>query len=235
MKKGDIRRTQIMDAAEKLFFEQGYDRTSVQDILDALGMSKGGFYHYFDAKDSVLRAVSERRSQARFDRLAAELRSTRRSPVEKLNLVLGMANLFEAEETAFAALLLKLCYRDGDAAMNAHRRRVLVDRLLPMLDEVIAEGVADGNFHTRHPMELGRLLLLLACDVNDEVGTLLAREPENPDVMLKMLELLNTWRESVEKLSGAPYGTVVLFEVGRMVSAWQSAAALLAEQEAKGL
>ena len=38
-------------------------------------------------------------------------------------------------ETPFAALLLKLCYRDGDAAMNAHRRRVLIDRLQRRMEE----------------------------------------------------------------------------------------------------
>ena len=231
MKKGDIRRVQILDAAEKLFFEQGYDRTSVQDILGALQMSKGGFYHYFDAKDSVLRAVSERRAQGRFDQLNAAIYGSRRSPVEKLNMVLGMANLFEAEETPFAALMLKLCYRDKDAAMNAHRRRVLVDRLLPTLNDVIAEGVADGSFHTRRPMEIGRLLLLLACDVNDEVCGMLADNPDNPDVMLPMIELLNTWREGTERLVGAPYGTVVLFEAGKLIDAWQAAVAMLDKEE----
>jgi AcrR family transcriptional regulator len=231
MKKGDIRRVQILDAAEKLFFEQGYDRTSVQDILGALQMSKGGFYHYFDAKDSVLRAVSERRAQGRFDQLNAAVYGSRRSPVEKLNMVLAMANLFEAEETPFAALMLKLCYRDKDASMNAHRRRVLVDRLLPTLNDVIAEGVADGSFHTRRPMEIGRLLLLMACDVNDEVCGMLADNPDNPDVMLPMIELLNTWREGVEKLVGAPYGTVVLFEAGKLIDDWQAAAALLDKEE----
>ena len=231
MKKGDIRRVQILDAAEKLFFEQGYDRTSVQDILGALQMSKGGFYHYFDAKDSVLRAVSERRAQGRFDQLNAAVYGSRRSPVEKLNMVLAMANLFEAEETPFAALMLKLCYRDKDASMNAHRRRVLVDRLLPTLNDVIAEGVADGSFHTRRPMEIGRLLLLLACDVNDEVCGMLADNPDNPDVMLPMIELLNTWREGTERLVGAPYGTVVLFEAGKLIDAWQAAAAMLDKEE----
>ena len=231
MKKGDIKRAQILDAAEKLFFERGYDRTSVQDILDALQMSKGGFYHYFDAKDSVLRAVSERRSQGRFDKLNEELYGTRRGPIERLNLLLGMANLFEAEELPFAALLLKLCYRDKDAAMCAHRRRVLIDRLLPMVNDVVAEGVADGSFHTRHPMEVGRLLLLLACDVDDEVCNMLADQPDNPDVMIKLVELLNTWRESAEKLVGAPYGTIVLFEVSKLLEDWQAASALLSEQE----
>ena len=60
MKKGDLRRGQLLDMAEKLFFEQGYDRTSIQDILDALRLSKGGFYHYFDAKETVLREIVER-------------------------------------------------------------------------------------------------------------------------------------------------------------------------------
>lgn len=231
MRKGDIKRVQILDTAEKLFFERGYDRTSVQDILDALQMSKGGFYHYFDAKDSVLRAVSERRAQGRFDQLNATLRGARLNPVEKLNLLLGMANLFQAEEAPFAALMLKLCYRDKDATMCAHRRRVLVDGLLPVLNDVIAEGMADGSFHTRHPLEIGRLLLLLACDVDDEVCNLLADNPDNPDVMIRMLELLNTWRESVERLAGALYGTVVLFEVGQLVGAWQAAAAILNEED----
>ena len=227
MKKGDIKRAQILDVAEKLFFEKGYDRTSVQDILDALQLSKGGFYHYFDAKDSVLRAVSERRAQARFDRLNAELYGARRRSVDRLNLLLGMANLFETEEPPFAAMLMKLCYLDRDAAMLTHRRRVLVDRLLPYLNDVIGEGIADGSFHSRHPMEIGRLLLLLACDVDDEACALLADNPDNPDVMLRMLELLNTWREAAEDLVGAPYGSVVLFDASRLVSAWQAAATLL--------
>ena len=232
MKKGDIKRTQILDAAEALFFERGYDHTSVQDILDQLGMSKGGFYHYFDAKDSVLQAVVERRAQSRFERLNAELWSARRGPVEKLGLLLGMANLFEAEEPPFAALLLKLCYRDKNASMAAHRRRVLVERLLPLVNDAVAEGVADGSLHTRHPMEIGRLLLLLACDVDDEACTLLAEQPENPDVMIKILELLNTWRDSAERLAGAPYGTLTLFEVGALMEGWQAATAILVEQEA---
>lgn len=231
MKKGDVKRARILDAAERLFFERGYDRTSVQDILDALQMSKGGFYHYFDAKDSVLRAVSERRARARFDRLEAELYAGRRGPIDRLNLLLGMANLFEAEETAFAALLIKLCYVDRDAAMNAHRRRVLIDRLLPLVNGVIEEGIADGSFHTRHPMEMGRLLLLMASDVDDEACAMLAAHADNPDIMLRVLELLNAWRDSAETLVGAPYGSIELFDAPRLIAAWQSAMKTLNEQE----
>ena len=53
----------------------------------------------------------------------------------------------------------------------------------------------------------------------------------NKQRVLPMLELLNTWREAVEKLVGAPYGTVVLFEAGKLIDAWQAAAAILDKEE----
>lgn len=227
MKKGDLKRAQILDAAEKLFFEKGYDRTSVQDILDALGMSKGGFYHYFDSKESVLRSVSERRAESRFEKLSSELYGVRRSPVERLNLLLGMANLFEAEDVRFAALMLRLCYVEGDAAMRDHQRRILLDRLAPYVADVIDEGVRDGSFHARRPMEVGRLLLLLALDTDEEACRMLAAEPDNPDAAIGMLELLNAWRDAAENLIGAPYGSIRLFDAAKMVADWQAAAALM--------
>ena len=63
MKKGMESRNRIIDAAEKLFARKGYAATSVQDILDALGISKGGFYHYFDTKMELLTEVCARRTE----------------------------------------------------------------------------------------------------------------------------------------------------------------------------
>lgn len=223
MKKGDLRRNQILDTAEELFFEQGYDRTSIQDILNRLGISKGGFYHYFDAKETVLREICERRWTQQFDRLRMELYDGRRSPTDKLNLLMRQASLFETEEPHFAALMLKLCYRDRDAAIRDNRRRILVDQLADMICDVLSEGVSRGALHTRHPAEVGRMLLLLALDVNDEACDLLASQTDGPDRMIRVIELLNAYRESVEMLSGAAYGTVLLFDAGEMVSAWQQA------------
>lgn len=223
MKKGDLRRGQILDAAEALFFEKGYDRTGVQDILDRLSLSKGGFYHYFDAKEAVLREICQRRWLGQFEALRAELYAGRRTPVDKLNLILRQTNLFETEDTHFAALMMKICYQDRDAVMREARRRVLIDNLAALTSEVLTEGAAQGLLHTRHPAEVGRLLLLLGCDVNDEACDMLSNQTDNPDRMLRVIELLNVYRESVEALSGAPYGTILLFDVGRTVEAWQRA------------
>lgn len=48
----------IIVAAWKLFYEQGYDDTTVEEIIEAAETSKGSFYHYFEGKDALLSSLS---------------------------------------------------------------------------------------------------------------------------------------------------------------------------------
>src|SRR5215831_6665391 len=57
VKKAEERRTEILDAAQGLFLSRGYDATTVKDLLNAVGISKGAFYHHFSAKEDVLQAL----------------------------------------------------------------------------------------------------------------------------------------------------------------------------------
>lgn len=60
MSKKNSRNTKskIVDAAWRLFYEQGYDDTTVEDIIFESGTSKGSFYHYFAGKDALLSSLS---------------------------------------------------------------------------------------------------------------------------------------------------------------------------------
>ena len=56
----EMRRNEILDAAQQLLFTKGYEQMSIQDILTQLKISKGAFYHYFDSKQALLEALIER-------------------------------------------------------------------------------------------------------------------------------------------------------------------------------
>ena len=60
MAKKNTRNTKgnIISAAWKLFYDQGYDDTTVDEIVEESGTSKGSFYHYFDGKDALLSSLS---------------------------------------------------------------------------------------------------------------------------------------------------------------------------------
>ena len=51
-------RSRIIQAAWSLFYEQGYDDTTVDEIIEKSGTSRGSFYHYFEGKDALLSTLS---------------------------------------------------------------------------------------------------------------------------------------------------------------------------------
>ena len=63
MKKGDIRKQEIIETAESLFCRYGYENTSIQNILDQLRISKGSFYHHYISKESLLEGICRKRAE----------------------------------------------------------------------------------------------------------------------------------------------------------------------------
>ena len=224
MKKGELRRESIIRTAEQLFFEKGYEETSIQDILDALSISKGGFYHHFDSKISLLSDICRQRGERDLERVRQELSSGKLNPVQKLNLILSVLHLFERSEPEFAALVLKVSYLDGDVNFREQMRSFMFSELRPLAADAIRAGIADGSFFTRHPGRVGDLLLMLSCDVNDEVCRILAENRENPDCVIDIVELLDVYRESAEMLCGAGFGKIVLFDMEHLMGAFRQTA-----------
>ena len=57
-KRGKNTKKKIVSAAWKLFYEQGYENTTVEEIIDASGTSRGSFYHYYSGNDALLGSLS---------------------------------------------------------------------------------------------------------------------------------------------------------------------------------
>ncbi|WP_341676238.1 TetR/AcrR family transcriptional regulator [Niveibacterium sp. SC-1] len=64
-------RERIVGAADRLFYEQGYEHTSFAHIAEAVGISRGNFYHHFKTKDEILDAVIATRQERTREMLAA--------------------------------------------------------------------------------------------------------------------------------------------------------------------
>ena len=107
MKKKNSRNTKgkIVSAAWQLFYEQGYDDTTIEEIVEVSGTSKGSFYHYFEGKDALLSSLSYL-----FDEKYEELMATMDpslSPVDKL-IYLNQELFMMIENTVSIDLLCQL-------------------------------------------------------------------------------------------------------------------------------
>ena len=98
-------RNRIVNTAWKLFYEQGYDDTTIDDIIEAAHISRGSFYHYFDGKDALIGGITYLFDDA-YDEICAHLDSNL-SPIEKL-LTLTQESFFMIENTVPVQLLSKI-------------------------------------------------------------------------------------------------------------------------------
>lgn len=76
-------RESIVEAADRLFYRQGYENTSFADIADAVGLSRGNFYYHFKSKDRILDAVIEERLRLTRTMLA-QWEADSRDPEERI-------------------------------------------------------------------------------------------------------------------------------------------------------
>jgi AcrR family transcriptional regulator len=84
------RKRQVMEAAHTLFVEKGFVRTSVQDILDKSGISKGTFYNYFSSKKELLISIFEKikmeTDQRRMEVLAGRQANDKNAFIEQIQV-----------------------------------------------------------------------------------------------------------------------------------------------------
>ena len=214
MKKGLARREQIIEAAERLFYGKGYEQTSVQDILDELNLSKGGFYHHFESKLQVLEAICARQGEK--DRAAMEeaFRQNEGDALAQLNAVFDVCGLWRGDRMDFAALMIRVAYGGQSYQLQRAMRRVMMDAALPLVNQAIEAGLAENVFFTRFPGEIGELILQLFANITDEIAMALAGADDVP--LGDVLGRLNAYRASVETLLNAPFGSIQLYDLARL-------------------
>ena len=138
-------RSRIVNAAWKLFYEQGYEDTTVEEIIEVSHTSKGSFYHYFDGKDALLGTLS-----SLFDEKYQELSlclDPEMTAMEKLLFLNG--ELFAMIENCVSVELLA---RLLSTQLVTNGEKHLLDRnrtYYKLLRKIISEGVETGELNSQ--------------------------------------------------------------------------------------
>jgi len=212
MKKGDMRRGELLAAAERLFYTNGYEKTSVQDILDATNFSKGGFYHHFDSKLAVLEAICEARARACGEMAEKAANETDGTAVDKLNAVFHDSAILASGNQGFVSLMIQVAYREDGALMRERMKQRQLESIQGVLERVLEEGVKQKEFFVTDSEGTAQLLLRLYLVFTDEIAFLLAQEDNEEKLMDALIGKLNLYRTAIERVLIAPFGSIVLFE-----------------------
>jgi len=153
----------ILEAAIAVMAEHGYHGTSVRDIAERAGVSPAALYHHFASKQQVLVTIMERGIEALLARTAAALAAAGDRPTDRLRALVEVQVLFHLEDQRGTLLGTSELRALQEPVRGAHvAKRV---RQQQMFDEVVADGVARGDFTTPEPEEAARAAVVMCTGV----------------------------------------------------------------------
>ena len=150
----------ILDVAFRLFIEKGYERTSIQDIIDNLGgLSKGAIYHHFRSKEDILVAVTDRMTEES-NKMLVEIRDrTDITGKEKLKAIFKESVLRPVQDDIFTVAP----DLSNNPSLFVSIFRETMNLAAPYyIQPIIEQGFSDGSIQTDYPAELAELIIIVA-------------------------------------------------------------------------
>lgn len=158
------RRNEILDEAAKLFATKGYDRSTVKDILNAVGIAKGTFYYYFKSKEEVADAIIDRIGEMIHKQVKEVAANPDLSPSMKLmQTFLSMRVEGEGEVE-----ILEDLHNPQNALMHQKSLQAMVTGLTPLLAGIVEEGIEQGVFHAKFPVQYVQIFLTASLTLLDD-------------------------------------------------------------------
>src|SRR5262245_19480061 len=154
----DETRLRIMEVAEEHFRRVGYAKTAVADIADALGMSPANVYRFFESKSAIRDAICYRLLEQEHAMIEEIIASAAPAAVRLERIILGINTYNRCQFVKEKRLhdMVEVAMAENWQAVQAH-----CDMIKGYYAQVIAEGIASGEFAKLDPTETAEGLFLM--------------------------------------------------------------------------
>ena len=161
MKKGERRKQDLLNIAYRMFIEKGYENTSVDDIIIEAGIAKGTYYYYFESKEATLEAVIEMMIEKAENIAKAALMN----PVPIPQKLASVVYAFQPNKDEI--VITDVLERKENIVMHDKIGKKIVEVAVPILSDIVREGIAQGIFACTNVEEIVKMLLIMSQNMFD--------------------------------------------------------------------
>ncbi len=219
IKPSEIRRNEFIRAAKTLFFKKGYTVTSVNDIIAAVGVSKGAFYHHFESKQAVLEAMVDSMVEE-FECIAAPVvNDDALSALEIWHTMLSATNKYELSEKQSMMMFAQVMQKEENALLAKKLIKQSGDAFAPFLETIINKGVQEQVFNVDYSADTARILIAMMNAFHDDFLHYLCFKEDYEDVVTLAKNKLISVQTAMERVLGAPEGSLPMTDIDQL-NAW---------------
>ena len=198
----------LQEACQELFFSKGYEQTSVESIIEKVGVSKGTFYYYFKSKVELLDNLTERLSKQILQEVKKIVERTDLDALTKLNRVYAATRNTKFENIELLRILLKVLYDDKNLFFRYKIYRSNIELLAPEFIKIIKQGIKEKLFNTPFPEEAAKLIFELGFVLGERITKLILEIDKNPENLDRVEKEFKAYENAIERIIGAEKGTV---------------------------
>ena len=210
IKSAADRQDEILDVALQLFAERGYTNTSIQAIIDAIGIAKGTFYHHFPSKGALLDALIQRWIEFSLELVRPVIDDANIGAIDKLVGFYQRIGAWKVSQRAIMLDVARAMNDDANALMQKRNTQATMDTFTPLLAEVIEQGVAEGTFNTRFPLLTASIVMETTAILSWKISTAISSHEQVP--LPELEAMLDAQQEAIERILGAPAGSISIVD-----------------------
>lgn len=166
VKTAEERKNEILDVAEQLFVEKGFENASTNDIIARIGIARGTLYHHFKSKEEILDAIVERMTREGIARAKEAVSDKKVSIYERLTAAIMALNIHNDVE----AEVFEQIHKPQNALLHRKMEERLLNGVVPIIAELIEEGNESGLFDSKYPKEAAEMILVYSNVAFDELS-----------------------------------------------------------------
>ncbi|WP_058302927.1 TetR/AcrR family transcriptional regulator [Gorillibacterium timonense] len=197
VKEAEERRNEILDAADQLFGQKGFDGTSTNDILEKVGIARGTLYYHFKSKEDIMDALIERYNVLLIGAAQEAAADKSISVYERIMRVVMALNISGNSSHE----IMEHIHKPQNALMHQKIQKVIIGGVPPILADLIREGIEQGLFHTPFPFECMEMVVIYLNTIFDQDMVDMTDEGR--------LSRLQAFAFNIERLLGVENGSLM--------------------------
>lgn len=162
MKKGELRKEELIKIAYKKFIENGYEHTSVDEIIEEAQIAKGTYYYYFQSKEQMLEEVVEMILQSGLERATEIISSDISIPEKIVGIILAY------RPTANELAIQDTLNQPENILLHDKVNKKVIGDAVPLISEVVREGIRQGVFECDQIEERVKMILIISSQIFDD-------------------------------------------------------------------
>lgn len=185
--KGEKRKQELLQIAYRLFLSKGYEETSVDEIIEEAQIAKGTFYYHFKSKEALLEALINKMITEKVEQAKKILSAPMPAPEKTVAIITSL----RPEQTEMD--IQNALHEKENVVIHKKISKRVIDEAVPILCEVVSEGISQGILQCDNIPERVRMTLVISSEIFDHGNF----TPADIDVFI----------DTVEKLLGAKKST----------------------------